>query len=102
MYKVTNKESIAPLFEGWDETLIWSCLQACMGMAYAKEGVMPESAGVLVADFCWQAARTVKRQPISRLNALLILLSWFRRIRSGKVSSKKYTERKRERSSGIR
>ena len=28
-------ERVAPLFAGWEETMIWSCLQGCMGYAIA-------------------------------------------------------------------
>ena len=28
-------EKLAPLFEGWEEALVWSVLQGCMGRAWA-------------------------------------------------------------------
>ena len=30
-------ERVAPLFAGWEETMIWSCLQGCMGHAIADQ-----------------------------------------------------------------
>ena len=39
MHKLTKEElpAIAPLFEGVQETMVWSCLQGLMGEAYAAE-----------------------------------------------------------------
>jgi len=51
IYPVQNKETIAPLFKGWDETLIWSCLQDCMGIAYADSLTEPLSAQISLGDF---------------------------------------------------
>lgn len=50
-----NIEKIAPLFEGWDETLIWSCLQGCMGHAYSDDDENPSSALITVGDICFLA-----------------------------------------------
>ena len=48
---------IAPLFEGWDQTILWSCLQGYMGRAWADNLERPVSARVLVGDFCFLAGR---------------------------------------------
>lgn len=55
--KDKNLARIAPLFDGWDETLIWSCLQGCMGSAYADDPENPESAQIMIADFCFLAGK---------------------------------------------
>lgn len=52
IYKVKNKEKIAPLFNGWQETFIWSCLQDCMGAAYTDDLDHPQSSQIIVGDFC--------------------------------------------------
>ena len=31
IYRLKPTEKAAPLFEGWQETMIWSCLQGIMG-----------------------------------------------------------------------
>ena len=36
--KVKNAEQVESLFAGWEETMIWSCLQGVMGEIYAPEG----------------------------------------------------------------
>ena len=53
MVPVSNHElkKIAPLFAGWEETLIWSVLQGCMGQAWADEANEPKAALLWVGDF---------------------------------------------------
>ncbi len=46
---------IAPLFRGWEETMVWSCLQGCMGRAWADSAAAPRSARILIGDFCFLA-----------------------------------------------
>lgn len=55
VFPVTDKAAIAPLFEGWQETMIWSCLQDRMGTAYADDLKHPRSAKIVIADFCFFA-----------------------------------------------
>lgn len=57
IYKLQKGQmgAIAPLFEGWEESLIWSCLQGCMGEAWADKKECPKSARILLADFCYFA-----------------------------------------------
>lgn len=51
----TEMKHIAPLFEGWEETLIWSCLQGHMGSAWADRSEQPHSARIITGDFCFFA-----------------------------------------------
>jgi len=55
IYKVQDKKTIAPLYGNWEEACIWSCLQDCMGVAYADDEYYPQSAMIIVADFCFLA-----------------------------------------------
>lgn len=43
---------IEKLFSVWSETMIWSCLQGCMGKAFAVAGKEEKSAMITIADFC--------------------------------------------------
>lgn len=54
MERVPQKamSSIAPLFDGWNETPIWSCLQGYMGQAWADNAQNPASVQIIVGDFC--------------------------------------------------
>ncbi len=55
LVKKEGMKAIAPLFEGWNETLIWSCLQGCMGRAWADDKDNPSSCQIIVGDFCFLA-----------------------------------------------
>jgi len=55
VYLVENNNSIARLFEGWEETFIWSYLQGCMGIAYADSLAAPESVQISLGGFCFLA-----------------------------------------------
>ena len=48
-------EEAAPLFEGWQGTMIWSCLQGVMGTVYADSPKRPVSAMAVLGDFCFLA-----------------------------------------------
>jgi RimJ/RimL family protein N-acetyltransferase len=53
--KGAGLERTAPLFQGWDETLIWSVLQGCMGKAWADSEEDPEAALLWMGDFLFLA-----------------------------------------------
>ena len=55
--KMTDPASAAPLFSGWPETMVWSCLQGVMGGVYAKKQEKPASAMALLGDFCFLAGK---------------------------------------------
>lgn len=57
MNKLQTEEmnKISPLFEGWEETLLWSCLQGYMGNAWADQPDSPKAAQIIVGDFCFFA-----------------------------------------------
>ena len=57
IYEIQQMESVAPLFDGWQETMIWSCLQKVMGHIYADSVEKPESAMALLGDFCFLAGK---------------------------------------------
>lgn len=48
-------EKAEEIFAGWQETLIWSCLQGVMGEIYTEQVTKPESAMALLGDFCFLA-----------------------------------------------
>lgn len=55
IFKINDKSTIAPLFAGWEQTMIWSCLQGCMGVAYADDLNNPASAQIVTGPFCYFA-----------------------------------------------
>ena len=52
---MTELERIAPLFAGWEETMIWSCLQGVMGRAVWNES--RTSAAIISGDFSFMAGK---------------------------------------------
>lgn len=57
MYSITKQDmhKIAPIFNGWNKTMIWSCLQGYMGNAWADDIQNPKSAKIIIGDFCFFA-----------------------------------------------
>ena len=55
--ELKETKKAAPLFEGWQETMIWSCLQGVMGKIYADSQEDPVSAMAVLGDFCFLAGR---------------------------------------------
>jgi len=52
IYELTNNTlPAAALFSGWDETLIWSCLQRIMGSVYADDLNRPTASMAVIGDF---------------------------------------------------
>lgn len=52
-----NMDRIAPLFNGWDDTMLLSCLQGYMGRAWADDPERPKSARICIGDFCFLSGR---------------------------------------------
>ncbi|MCI9336781.1 MAG: GNAT family N-acetyltransferase [Lachnospiraceae bacterium] len=57
IFEITEPEITAPLFAGWQETLVWSCLQGTMGKIYGDHGEKPESVMALLGDFAFFAGK---------------------------------------------
>lgn len=89
IYTVKDKKLVAPLFEGWQETMIWSCLQDCMGNAYADDLKNPKSAQIIIGDFCFFAGiplpELVKNKPEEHSSNFIIMApqneAWARLIK---------------------
>lgn len=67
--KVTDTEQVEKLFDGWEETMIWSCLQGVMGSIYADysgkseepvDSFRPESAKAVLGDFVFLAGKPLE------------------------------------------
>lgn len=57
IYEIKESEKVSQLFEGWGETMIWSCLQNVMGHIYANDMQQPVSAMAILGDFCFFAGK---------------------------------------------
>lgn len=50
-FREIRPDFAAHLFSGWEETIIWSCLQDVMGCIYGNSAKSPTSAVALLGDF---------------------------------------------------
>lgn len=73
---VSDTRTVASLFEGWQETMVWSCLQGVMGQVYAPAGEKPKSALAMLGDFWFFAGEPsedlVRFCPAPRPFAILV------------------------------
>lgn len=53
IYKLEHPAKAAPLFAGWEETIIWSCLQGIMGEIYVDDVEQPMAAKAVLGDFAF-------------------------------------------------
>lgn len=63
---------IAHFFDGWDETLIWSCLHGCMGYAAADNDENPTSAFITTGDICFIAGKPC-RELVEKITGSIIV-----------------------------
>ena len=57
IYELTDTSKVMHLFEGWQETLIYSCLQKVMGKIFVTDLDSPHSAMAFVGCFAFYAGR---------------------------------------------
>lgn len=55
IHKLADTGNAATLFRGWEDTMIWSCIQGVMGGIYADDDKNPASAMALLGDICFFA-----------------------------------------------
>ncbi|MBQ6292795.1 MAG: GNAT family N-acetyltransferase [Lachnospiraceae bacterium] len=55
VYELTDTAKAAPLFAGWEETLIWGCLEKVMGKIYVTDLEAPRSAMAFIGCFAFYA-----------------------------------------------
>lgn len=76
--QVKDTNQIKYLFDDWQETLIWSCLDGSMGAVYVEEKEHPEAAMALLGDFSFYAGKPseelVKFKPLDCENSFLIMV----------------------------
>ncbi|GLB30707.1 acetyltransferase [Lacrimispora amygdalina] len=76
--EIEDKSILQPLFSGWEETLIWSCLQNVMGRAFADREKDPCSAQLVIGDFCFLSgkpdAELIANKPSGRQSDFIIMV----------------------------
>ena len=60
VYELADTAKVTALFEGWPETMIWSCLQKVMGKIYVTDLEKPQSAFAFVGCFAFYAGEADK------------------------------------------
>ena len=55
VYELKDTSKAEKLFEGWEETPIWSCLQGVMGKVFVTDPDHPKSAFAFVGCFGFYA-----------------------------------------------
>ena len=55
--EITDMNNVSSLFDKWEETLIWSCLQGIMGKIYADDPNTPTAAMAIIGDFTFFAGK---------------------------------------------
>lgn len=57
IYEMHERKNVEDIFAGWNETIIWACLQGVMGHVYADHIENPSSAMAILGDFCFFAGK---------------------------------------------
>ncbi len=73
VYELTDTSKVSALFEGWYETLIWSCLQKVMGKIYVTDLEKPQSALAYVGCFAFYAGVPDKELVMAKPNGFVIM-----------------------------
>ena len=78
-FRLKDISLIEDMYKGWDESLLWSCLDGSMGVAYVDNLDKPTSAQIILVDFCYFAGEPneelVKNKPSGYKNDFVIMVS---------------------------
>jgi hypothetical protein len=84
VYKIEDTKQVEPLFDNWQETLIWSCLQKVMGDIYSDSLDNPHSAMAVIGDFCFLQGRQRRNWFYTNRRIVhVILLLWYHKTMPG-------------------
>ncbi len=70
---IRDRQHLWKLFDNWEETMIWSCLQGHMGEAWADDRENPKSAQIINGDFCFFAGEPDRELVLNIPNCHIIL-----------------------------
>ena len=73
IYELADTTKVTSLFEGWSETLIWSCLQRVMGKIYVTDLENPKSALAFVGCFAFYAGEPDRELVMHKPEGFLIM-----------------------------
>ena len=73
IYELKDTSKAAHLFEGWQETLVYSCLQKVMGKIFVTDTEAPKSAMAYVGCFAFYAGEPDKELVINKPDGFVIM-----------------------------
>lgn len=73
IYELQNTDKVKHLFEGWEETLIYSCLQKVMGKVYVTDMENPKSALAFVGCFGFFAGEPDRELVLNKPDGFVIV-----------------------------
>ncbi len=73
LYELENTSKVKELFAGWNETLIFSCLQKIMGKVYVSDLEQPKSAFAFVGCFGFYAGIPDREMVMDKPDGFVIL-----------------------------
>lgn len=74
IYELKETSKVTSLFEGWQETLIWSCLQGVMGKVYVTDTENPRSAFAFVGCFGFFAGEPARELVAGKPEGFVIMV----------------------------
>lgn len=74
LYELTDTSKAAHLFEGWKETLIYSCLQKVMGKIFVTDLDSPKSAMAFVGCFAFYAGEPDQELVMNKPDGFVIMV----------------------------
>ena len=95
IYELTDTTKAEPIFAGWEETLLYSCLQKVMGKIYVTDVEQPGSACAYVGCFSFYAGE-VNEELVKNLPGDFVIMTpqneeWARMIEQCFPDAKKVT-----------
>lgn len=95
IHKLEDTSKVYKLFEGWEETLVYSCLQKVMGDVFVTDTDNPSSAMTFVGCFAFYAGIPDKELVINKPDGFVIMVpqneEWGRLIEECFPDCKKIT-----------
>lgn len=73
LYELQDTDKVKPLFAGWNETLIYSCIQKVMGKIFVTDLDNPQSAFAFVGCFGFFAGEPDKELVLNKPGGFVIL-----------------------------
>lgn len=74
LHELTETSKAEKLFEGWNETLIYSCLQKVMGRIYVTDPEEPLSAMAFVGGFAFLAGEADRELIVNKPDGFVIMV----------------------------